>query len=444
MFVRGKTKFPDKDCRVCWKTFTPIQPTQVYCSIECRERRPDQSTRIAAKKCPVCGAFFMITTKAGSKSYCSRSCHNTTKAKRVTRTRPQCHAEFEVTPSSRKTHCSHSCARRRLWMDPTRRATWQHAMATKSETQIQVASERMRRMNKNAEFRKKGDDARRGKGFVGERGGNGTLTPEQIALVEATGYIPEYPVATGNPKWKCALMDLANPRLKIAVEVDGKTHLYRQQQNRDRIKERMLERLGWVVLRFTNEEINEDINRVVEAIRSVEQSRFIQSIEPIGNLECIGISVASENKLFATADHIVTAASNVAFAVTPEPLTPEPAPETRKVNGVYGDFVFDDIAIAAMRANLAANGMTPEDWLTPKPAPETRKVYGDFVFDDIAIAAMWANLAANGMTLEDWLTPKPAPETRKVYGDFVFDDIAIAAMWANLAANGMTLEDLAC
>jgi Protein of unknown function (DUF559) len=323
---------------VCGKTFSP-KPSQVYCSVECRERRPDQSTRIAAKKCPVCGAFFMITTKKASQLYCSRSCHNTTKAKRVTRACPQCHAEFEVIPASKKTHCSKSCARRRLWKDPARRAMFQDAMATTSETQIQVASERMKRMNKNADFRKKSDDGKRGKGFVGERGGNGTLTREQIALLEATGYVPEYPVPTGNPSWKCALMDLANPSLKIAVEVDGKTHLCRQQQNRDRIKERMLERLGWVVLRFTNEEVNEDINRVVEAIRSVEQSRILQSIEPIGDHECIGSS----------------------FAFTPEQSTPEPAPETRKVYGVYGDIVFDDIAIAAMWANLAANGMTLED-----------------------------------------------------------------------------------
>jgi uncharacterized membrane protein len=361
MFVKGKTKFPDTVCRVCWKPFSPINSTQVYCSVVCRERRPDQSTRIAAKKCPVCSAFFMITTKQPRKLYCSRSCQGTTKLKRITRTCPQCHAEFEVIPSSKKTHCSKSCDRRRLWSDPAGRAKFQDAMATKSETQIQVASERMKRMNKNADFRKKSDDGKRGKGFVGERGGNGTLTREQIALVEATGYIPEYPVPTGNPKWRCALMDLANPSLKIAVEVDGKTHLCRQQQNRDRIKERMLERLGWVVLRFTNEEVNEDINRVVEVIRSVEQSRFLRSIEPIGNHECVGISVASENKLYVTDDYRATAASNVAIAVPPEPFTSEPAPETRKIYGSYGDIIFDDVAVAGMWANLAANGMTLED-----------------------------------------------------------------------------------
>jgi phosphate starvation-inducible PhoH-like protein len=90
-------------------------------------------------------------------------------------------------------------------------------------------------------------------------------------------------------------------------------------------------------------------------------TRAIEAIEPIGNHECIGISVASENKLYVTDDYIVTAASNVAIAVMPEHFAPEPAPENRKVYGAYGDFVFDDNAIAAMWANLAAHGMTLED-----------------------------------------------------------------------------------
>ena len=41
-------------------------------------------------------------------------------------------------------------------------------------------------MKKDRDFREKSDAARRGKGFVGQRGGNETLTPQQIALAEAT------------------------------------------------------------------------------------------------------------------------------------------------------------------------------------------------------------------------------------------------------------------
>src|SRR5208337_1558630 len=41
-------------------------------------------------------------------------------------------------------------------------------------------------MKKDRDFREKSDAARRGKGFVGQGGGNETLTPQQIALAEAT------------------------------------------------------------------------------------------------------------------------------------------------------------------------------------------------------------------------------------------------------------------
>lgn len=41
-------------------------------------------------------------------------------------------------------------------------------------------------MRKDRDFREKSDAVRRGKGFVGQRGGNETLTPQQIALAEAT------------------------------------------------------------------------------------------------------------------------------------------------------------------------------------------------------------------------------------------------------------------
>jgi len=41
-------------------------------------------------------------------------------------------------------------------------------------------------MKKDRDFREKSDAVRRGKGFVGQRGGNETLTPQQIALAEAT------------------------------------------------------------------------------------------------------------------------------------------------------------------------------------------------------------------------------------------------------------------
>src|SRR5271157_2492330 len=42
-------------------------------------------------------------------------------------------------------------------------------------------------MRKDRDFREKSDAVRRGKGFIGQRGGNETLTPPQIALRKEKG-----------------------------------------------------------------------------------------------------------------------------------------------------------------------------------------------------------------------------------------------------------------
>ena len=164
------------------------------------------------------------------------------------------------------------------WADDETRARYESSMANKSETQIRVASERMKRMNKDEDFRKKSDDAKRGKPFVGDRGGNGHITPEQAVLAEATGYVLEHPVKTGNPRWRCALLDLANTELKIAVELDGPSHNSMLQKERDARKEPMLASLGWRTLRFSNEQVRSDLDAVLQSIRECESR--IRSCSP--------------------------------------------------------------------------------------------------------------------------------------------------------------------
>jgi hypothetical protein len=162
------------------------------------------------------------------------------------------------------------------WADEETRARYESGMANKSEAQIRVASERMKRMNKDEDFRKKADESKRGKPFAGVRGGNGHITPEQRILADATRYVPEYPVRTGNPRWRCALLDLANTDLKIAVELDGPSHSTRLQKSRDARKVPMLAALGWTTIRFSNEQVRSDLDGVLRSIRECE-SRIRQS-----------------------------------------------------------------------------------------------------------------------------------------------------------------------
>ena len=53
----------------------------------------------------------------------------------------------------------------------------------------------------------------------------------------------------------------------MVIEVDGGVHVGRETQDGER--ERALEELGYHVIRFTNNEVERDIDQVVEAIRAV-------------------------------------------------------------------------------------------------------------------------------------------------------------------------------
>lgn len=111
------------------------------------------------------------------------------------------------------------------------------------------------------------------------RGGNGALTKHQTMLHLATGFEMEYPIATLPVKHlfksvpTCYKVDLAIPEQKIAIEVDGKTHRLKKWKFLDKRKTEMLNALGWIVLRFTNEEVESNINKCVRVILKKKNER---------------------------------------------------------------------------------------------------------------------------------------------------------------------------
>jgi hypothetical protein len=146
----------------------------------------------------------------------------------------------------------------------------------KSERQRRASSERMKLNNpmRDLDVRARAHAAIRGRGWLGTQGGNGAPMPEpQRLLHERTGWPTEVAIATGNPRWHAAVVDLANVELKIAVECDGRSHRLRQQQTRDRLKEQMLADLGWIVLRFSNQAIMQHMDQVIAQIRDVVHRR---------------------------------------------------------------------------------------------------------------------------------------------------------------------------
>ena len=62
------------------------------------------------------------------------------------------------------------------------------------------------------------------------------------------------------------VLDFAERRLKLAIEIDGPIHFADGAAEKDAARTAYLESKGWTVIRFTNADVVEDINAVIEAI----------------------------------------------------------------------------------------------------------------------------------------------------------------------------------
>jgi len=65
------------------------------------------------------------------------------------------------------------------------------------------------------------------------------------------------------------IADFVCKELKIIIELDGISHLFEETQDKDREKEDYLKSLGYVVLRFSDEEVLKDIRNVIREIECV-------------------------------------------------------------------------------------------------------------------------------------------------------------------------------
>lgn len=100
-------------------------------------------------------------------------------------------------------------------------------------------------------------------GLGENRGGNGTgLTVPQKRLFEVLepGWTPELAIPLGGrfPGYPTNYkVDLGNQTMRLAIELDGRTHSSQEQKEKDKKKDIMLGSLGWTVLRFTNKMITD-------------------------------------------------------------------------------------------------------------------------------------------------------------------------------------------
>jgi hypothetical protein len=110
------------------------------------------------------------------------------------------------------------------------------------------------------ETRVKMSEARKGRPFPAERGGNGTgMSPTEalIAPLLPEGFLWNYPTSlkgAGAAYPSHYKLDFAHPQRKICLEVDGQTHNSHLGMYRDRKKTEKLQSLGWTVFRIKNME----------------------------------------------------------------------------------------------------------------------------------------------------------------------------------------------
>ena len=167
--------------------------------------------------------------------------------------------------------CSHECARKLAGEKTSKRAQL-------NPRKSPASAERMRRNNPmripaNVE---KMRVKLKGRTFLA-RGGNGQITKQQQVLADAlpSPVVMEYAVSTLGVHGQFPSLpthfkvDLAYPELRLAIEVDGKTHKLPKWKFLDRRKTSILNALGWCVLRFWNAEIDTDLPRVIATIRAM-------------------------------------------------------------------------------------------------------------------------------------------------------------------------------
>ena len=106
-----------------------------------------------------------------------------------------------------------------------------------------------------------------------KQGGNGKPFPiQQVALASCLGWKMELAVATKMPRSSgypsCYKLDIGEPNLKVGIEVDGNSHNVNSRKIQDKKKVDFLNSLGWIVLRFTNREVEINLQNCVQTVLS--------------------------------------------------------------------------------------------------------------------------------------------------------------------------------
>lgn len=270
-------------CPNCQKAFIKNTANHTYCSEACQAAATDY----VSLPCSFCDKPYRAHRSALAKEYnhyCSPACRRAGQKVMITKRCQQCDEPFSFksagkTINEERKFCSKRCVA--IWRQAHRTGPvfgGQRGRKTPvSEEQKRATSERMKANNpsKRPEVQAKISKAKSGRTFL-SRGGNSQITTPQRMLAEAllaVEYmeyaIPTKPVKGQFPSLPTSYkVDVALPRIKLAIEVDGKSHKNPKWQFLDKRKTEVLQALGWSVLRFWNDEVT---NSLEECVRKVNQ-----------------------------------------------------------------------------------------------------------------------------------------------------------------------------
>lgn len=242
-------------CLICEMLFLLKKKSQLCCSKSCAQKLKNKNLGFGEteiRKCSFCGKEF-ISKKSSPKKFCTRICVG-----RWNMHRPEMQQILHSPIRRKKISLAQIKSHQQ---NPERAINISRRMKQHNPTKIKGVIEKAKvtkQINGTLHI------------WSGIRGGNGKLTEPQIRLALALGWETEYAISLGKltknypTNYK---VDVANPELKIAIEVDGKNHNTKYFIEKDKKKTAKLQSLGWKVLRFTNDEVIDTLDIVLLKIK---------------------------------------------------------------------------------------------------------------------------------------------------------------------------------
>ncbi len=238
----------------------------------------------AVRNCLVCRQEFPLKARhRETAKYCSVDCFRVTQPVQMTTVLCEwCGEKVTKRKSRNPRFCGRSCAHKWKWAQPEfrERARLSMKQAVSSERRAALsASLKANPLTANPATREKISKALQGRTFLA-RGGNGQPTVPQKLLANALGWEMEHAICTAPVKGMfpslphCYKVDIADSTVKLAIEVDGRSHRSPRWRYLDNRKEEILRALGWKVLRFDNKRVLDDLHGVV-----VEVSTLLTSLQ---------------------------------------------------------------------------------------------------------------------------------------------------------------------